>query len=162
MSRAGARRVMVACALAAGFAGVQAAVAQADDTAIKMAIVTQDETLAKSPALKVLSKQHITKKQVPKVLKAVKKFEPKLKHAATVVGNTPASSAKGKAGRDDWAKGVRDIAKGYNHLADELGDVEKDNESGAETQLGKAIKAIEAGEKLVVSADQKLGLPKGD
>ena len=157
-----ARRTLLTALVAAGATLGPVAAAHASDASLKTTIAAQDQNLVPSKALtKYGSEKKIGASQLPAALKVIQAYEPKLAKAADTVAAVTPSSAKGRAGQKAWVAGVRKIALEYRDIAAELTDIEHGNHAQARTDLKNALKALEAGKKLLTQADKDLGLPSG-
>ena len=127
------------------------------------AIHQQDLVINASGAVQRLRHLEATSQNNPKKLyKPIEEIARKFSHAASVVSNSSAATARQRDGRHNWVSGVNEIAAGFYRLGRALHDVIH----GAKTNTAKialdAESKINRGRTLLLRADRQLGLKSGD
>lgn len=150
----------IALGAALALAGTTAGVAQASQPNVVKAIRAQDKIIGKSPVWKALQNPPTTAAGFEQLIAEVPALVKAGDHAIAVVSKSTTTSAKQRAGKQDWLKGSRQQLQGLNEAQTALTDLFAGNATTAQTELAKAVQDVAAGTKLSTKGDKLLGLPQ--
>jgi hypothetical protein len=140
-----------------------AASSEAASVSVTAAIKGQDQAVRHSPVLKKITHFRLTTPaQTKKLVVDLQTLDGRLDHAATVVSEATALTAKQKLGQKEWVGGVRELANGFSQFAVELKDIERGDKTAAKQEAIIAKKTIQQGDALGMKGDRALGLPTSD